>query len=538
MAGKNFYEVLGVSQNASNADIARAFRALALVYHPDRNQGNEKAEAIYKQISEAYETLKDAARRQNYDTLLRKRGWNRARRIRFSLSIAAMAAIVCVPAVLIALAKAPRHLSAVVRSETPALHDVNDDPDALATGSIPPKALRREASTDVGKTALPAPFAIDANAPDKVAPQMSAPAEADVRSITGPADAHGITDDARRTETAAPESVSAVSPPGSRIDDVLPEDQRASQPPLAERFHLADANPVPSRSSRIASLKLDDDRPREHSDANGSSMRHVSPDHIEITVGTLGRERVETLRLGGGVRAIFKDCEQCPEMTVLPPGSFKIGASNSEDGRQLAEGPESTIVLRNPFAVSRMEISAAEWSACVAEKGCSGGPKGRAKDPAGQIMWRDAQDYVAWLSRKTGKSYRLLSEAEWEYAARANSTSAYWWGDWISPSQANYASVFTDEDLGSVMVDAGLPNQWGLHHVHGNLAEWVADCWNESHDGLPADGSPRLTGDCSKRVLKGGSWRDGPGEIRAASRRPADVGYRDRTIGLRVARSL
>ncbi len=538
MAGKNFYEVLGVSQNASSGEITRAFRALALVYHPDRNQGNEKAEAIYKQISEAYETLKDAARRQNYDTLLRKRSWNRARRIRFSLSIAAMAAIVCVPAVLIALAKAPRHSPAAVRSETPALHGVNDALDAFATGSIPSKALRREASSYVGKTALPAPFAIDANAPDKVAPQMPARAEADAGSIAGPAGAHGITDDARRTETPAEESVSAVSPPGSRVDDVLPEDRRASQPPLAEQFPLADANPVSSPKSRLASLKFEDDHPRERNTAGQSSMRYIAPDRVEIMVGAPGSERTVTLRLGGGVRAIFKDCEQCPEMTVLPPGSFKIGASNSEDGRQPAEGPESTIVLRNPFAVSRMEISAAEWSACVAEKGCSGGAKGRAKDPAGQIMWRDAQDYVAWLSRKTGKSYRLLSEAEWEYAARANSSSAYWWGDWISPSQANYASVFTDEDSGSVMVDAGLPNQWGLHHVHGNLAEWVADCWNESHDGLPADGSPRLTGDCSKRVLKGGSWRDGPGEIRAASRRPADVGYRDRTIGLRVARSL
>jgi formylglycine-generating enzyme required for sulfatase activity len=538
MAEKNFYKMLGVSQNADSSEITRAFRALALVYHPDRNQGNEKAEAIYKQISEAYETLKDAARRQSYDTLLKKRGRDRARRIRFSLSVAAMAAIVCVPAVLIALAKAPRYSPAAVRSETPALHGMNGDSDAFATGSIPPKGLGREASTNVGKTVLPAPAAVDANAPDKVAPQMPASPRADAGSIAGPANAHDITDDARRTETAAPQSVPAVSPPGSRMDHTLPEVQRASQPPLAERSPLAHANPVPSPNSRLASLKLDKDHASERNDTGQSSMRYVAPDHVEITVGTPGRERVETLRLGGGVRATFKDCDQCPEMTVLPPGSFKIGASNSEDGRWNAEGPQSMIVLPNPFAVSRMEISAAEWSACVAENGCSGGGKGQGKEPAGLIMWRDAQDYVAWLSRKTGKSYRLLSEAEWEYAARANSVSAYWWGDWISPSQANYASVFIGEEGGSAMVDAGLPNRWGLHHVHGNLAEWVADCWNESHDGLPSDGSPRLTGDCSKRVLKGGSWRDGPGEIRAASRRPADIGYRDRTIGLRVARAL
>src|SRR5262249_7987984 len=147
------------------------------------------------------------------------------------------------------------------------------------------------------------------------------------------------------------------------------------------------------------------------------------------------------------------------------------------------------------------------------------------KRPVINVSWDDTQQYVKWLSGKTGKTYRLLTGAEWEYVARAGTTTPFWWGSSISPSQANYAGDYTyaggpkGEYRGkTVAVDSFAPNPWGLYNVHGNVWEWVQDCWNDSYDGAPTDGSVWATGDCGRRVVRGGSWYGSPWALRAAIR--------------------
>jgi formylglycine-generating enzyme required for sulfatase activity len=152
---------------------------------------------------------------------------------------------------------------------------------------------------------------------------------------------------------------------------------------------------------------------------------------------------------------------------------------------------------------------------------------------------------VAWLSKKIGKPYRLLSESEWEYAARAGTTTPFWWGSTISTSQANYNGNYTYNNgpkgeyrIGTVPVDSFAPNAFGLYNVHGNVYQWVEDCYADSYAGAPVDGSAKTTGDCNERVLRGGSWSDLPRYLRAANRIRNDPDVRDNGIGFRLARTL
>jgi cell division septation protein DedD len=161
------------------------------------------------------------------------------------------------------------------------------------------------------------------------------------------------------------------------------------------------------------------------------------------------------------------------------------------------------------------------------------------------VNWDDAKQYVRWLSRRTGRDYRLPSEAEWEYAARAGTTTAFHFGDRISPSQVNYNSNYSYNGGAkgryrkrTVAVGSFPANAFGLHDVHGNIFEWVEDCWNGSYGGAPSDGNAWTTGDCSRRVLRGGSWLGKPRHLRAAQRFKITTGYSSSSVGFRVARTL
>jgi formylglycine-generating enzyme required for sulfatase activity len=248
-----------------------------------------------------------------------------------------------------------------------------------------------------------------------------------------------------------------------------------------------------------------------------------------------------------GALAEFKDCAGCPQMVVIPAGEFTMGSPPSEQHR----GAESQhrVTIASPFAVSKFEITFDEWDACLKGGGCgSYRPDdehwGRGKRPIMNISWENAKTYVDWLSRKTGKNYRLLSEAEWEYAARAGTTTPFAHGDALSPGKANYDGSVdgtgpSDVNRRKTMpVGSFPPNRFGLHDMHGNVSEWVEDCWHEDYSGAPTDGSAWLDGNCNGRVVRGGSWEDYQGDLRSSARTGGAKDDQFYTDGLRVARSL
>jgi formylglycine-generating enzyme required for sulfatase activity len=252
-------------------------------------------------------------------------------------------------------------------------------------------------------------------------------------------------------------------------------------------------------------------------------------------------------------RHFLKECSQCPVMAIVPAGQGVIGSPADEPGRSANEGPQQKVVFKRPFAISRSEVTFDEWFACVAEGGCEAYRPGdygwgTGKHPVINVSWKDAQAYVRWLSHKTGAQYRLPSEAEWEYAARgcksACPSTAFWFGNEITPERANYDWRYSYEGSPraqalrhTVAADSGEMNPFGLLNVHGNVREWVEDCWNDTLAGLPADGSARATGDCRSRVVRGGSWADEPKDVRSAARSWDVLGDRRAEIGFRVARS-
>ena len=241
---------------------------------------------------------------------------------------------------------------------------------------------------------------------------------------------------------------------------------------------------------------------------------------------------------------VFRDCPNCPEMVVVPAGSFMMGSPPSEEGRYDNEGPVHRVAFAAPFAVGVFEVTFAEWDACVSAGGCGGyrpddAGRGRGSRPVGNVSWDDAQSYVGWLSRSTGKDYRLLSESEWEYVARAGTSTRYWWGDDIGRGRANCDSCGSQWDYESTApVGSFAANAFGLHDVHGNVWEWTEDCWNESYAGAPEDGRAWEGGECSRRFLRGGSWSNNPRLLRSAYRLWIDSGNRYNNNGFRVARTL
>ena len=238
---------------------------------------------------------------------------------------------------------------------------------------------------------------------------------------------------------------------------------------------------------------------------------------------------------------IFRDCEQCPEMVVVPAGRFRMGDLSGDGDSD--EKPVHEVTIDYPFAVGKYEVTFAEWDACVEAGGCTRRPDddgwGRGTQPVINVSWDDTQEYVAWLSRKTDKSYRLLSEAEWEYVARAGTTTKYWWGNEIGTNRAN--CVFCGsrwDNEGTTPVGSFAANAFGVFDTVGNVWEWVEDCWNDSYRGAPADGRAWTSGECGRRVLRGGSLSYYPRYLRSAFRNTFNSGYRNDHIGFRIARTL
>lgn len=245
----------------------------------------------------------------------------------------------------------------------------------------------------------------------------------------------------------------------------------------------------------------------------------------------------------------FKECARdCPQMLVVPAGSFTMGSMANEVGHHANEGPQHMVSIVKPFAVSKYELTFADWDACVAGGGCNGyEPKdqgwGRGQQPAINVNWHDAQAYVAWLSQVTGKTYRLLSEAEYEYATRAGTTTAYPWGDEIKlngQTMANCAGCGTQWDnKQTAPVGSFAANAFGLYDMVGNVWEWTEDCPHNDYNGAPADGSPWIAGgDCTGRIVRGGSFTFATDGVRSAIRAGITSDFRSLNLGFRVARTL
>jgi formylglycine-generating enzyme required for sulfatase activity len=242
-------------------------------------------------------------------------------------------------------------------------------------------------------------------------------------------------------------------------------------------------------------------------------------------------------------QASFRECaKDCPEMIVIPAGEFTMGSSEGEKGRYTNEGPQRPVTIAKPFAVSKFDVTFDDWDACVSVGGCpqtTDGGMGRGTKPVINVTWHDAQQYVAWLSKMTGKPYRLPTEAEWEYAARGGTTTAYYWGDDIGKGNANCDGCGSQWDgRETAPVGSFKPNAFGLYNMHGNVFQFAQDCYQVNYEGAPGDGSARTSGDCSRRVIRGGSWDVKPRLLRAAFRNRATTGDRDNDLGFRVARTL
>ena len=254
----------------------------------------------------------------------------------------------------------------------------------------------------------------------------------------------------------------------------------------------------------------------------------------------------------------FRDCNVCPIMVVVPPGVSLVGSPESETERSENEGPRHEVVIESPFAIGKFEVTFERWDACVAAGGCDGytasdNGLGRGNRAVFNVSWLHAKSYVDWLTKTTGERYRLLSEAEWEYAARAGTTTARYWGQ--SPDQAcryaNAADLSTrdafpdfqaancrDDSIFAETVGSFSANDFALYDMLGNVYEWVEDCWHDSYDGAPQNGTPWTTGDCSKRILRGGSWGSKPSSVRSAYRGSGVVDSKSFNTGLRVARGV
>lgn len=268
-----------------------------------------------------------------------------------------------------------------------------------------------------------------------------------------------------------------------------------------------------------------------------------------------------SLRAGDSMTDALSSGGSGPEMVVIPEGSFQMGCVSGRDCQE-REMPVREVAIPQPYALSRFEVTRVEFQRFVDATGhvtgssCWTREHGHYRDyqgrgwrdpgfrqtaihPVACVSWADARAYVEWLSAETGQEYRLPSEAEWEYAARAGSSSQYSWGNAVGRKRANCANCRTRWDGDKTAPAGSFPaNAFGLHDMHGNVWEWVEDCSSDSYAGAPGDASPRVDGSCAARVLRGGSWSNMPKLLRSASRNWLAADSRSFNLGFRVARDV
>jgi len=236
---------------------------------------------------------------------------------------------------------------------------------------------------------------------------------------------------------------------------------------------------------------------------------------------------------------IFRDCRNCPELVVIPAGLYMMGSNN----KRKTERPAHRVSIKKRFAIGRYEVTFKEWLTCVDERGCLHKPDdhnwGRTGRPVINVTWDQAQTYIRWLNKKTGNTYRLPSESEWEYVHRAGTTTRFWWGNDVGVNKANCKDCKSKwSALSSAPVGSFDANPFGVYDTTGNVFEWVEDCWNANHEGAPKNIQARKTGDCSYRVIRGGSFYYFNKVSRASYRAKNPPGVKSYWLGFRVLREL
>ncbi|WP_292932596.1 SUMF1/EgtB/PvdO family nonheme iron enzyme [Noviherbaspirillum sp.] len=244
------------------------------------------------------------------------------------------------------------------------------------------------------------------------------------------------------------------------------------------------------------------------------------------------RPAPSTAKAGGTI----KDCPTCPDMVALPAADFTMGSNASDP----SEKPAHHVSIATPFAIGKYEVTVAQWDACVEGGGCQPSPNGSGRPkntPVRDVSWDDAQQYVKWLTKLSGKSYRLPTEAEWEYAARGGTTTRFWWGNQMQTGKANCKDCGEPwQQEGPTPVGSFAANPFGLHDMNGSVWEWVSDCWHNNYKGAPADGRSWDDAHCRVRVIRGGSWREGASYMPTTTRFKYDASVRHSQNGFRVAR--
>lgn len=366
--------------------------------------------------------------------------------------------------------------------------------------------------------------------------------------------------------------------------DVTPKVEPAAEPADRARAE-ADAKKAAADKAKALALRIEEEA-RRMAEVAVKKQAEAMARAEERARAEAAKIVKEAPRAAPRPGTVFQDCPDCPRMVVIPAGEFTMGSPASEAGRGVDEGPQRQVSIAQPFALGRGEVTVAEFRRFADEsgyrteaerdaraQGCSGfiyadplaaGPASQAvtswrspglaqadSHPVLCVSWNDARAYAQWLSKKTGKRYRLPTESEWEYAARAGSVAARYWGD--DPVQAcRFANVAdqsrfqtwsfgqkhecTDGHYFTAPAGGYSPNRFGLYDMLGNAWEWTEDCWNASYAGAPADGSAWLAGDCAQRVSRGGSWSTVPRFARSATRYKNTADHRDNLTGFRLAR--
>jgi formylglycine-generating enzyme required for sulfatase activity len=241
--------------------------------------------------------------------------------------------------------------------------------------------------------------------------------------------------------------------------------------------------------------------------------------------------------LPASAKGEIKDCPTCPVLIGIPAGSFTMGSNTSDP----SEKPAHQVALRKPFAIGKYEVTVDQWNACAASGACprTGETNRPGNTPVRDVSWDEAQLYLKWLGTAGGQTYRLPTEAEWEFAARGGSTTRFWWGESMQKGKANCKDCGEPwQDSGPAPVGSFAPNQFGLHDMNGSVWEWVQDCWHNTYKGAPTDGRAWEEANCTVRVIRGASWRDGASYMPSTTRFKYDAAVRQSQNGFRVARDV